>query len=186
MHQTTVAKLEAGSRPTTLDELLALARIFGVDPAALLPSRTDADLRVEYSRALDETARLELTARALKEQIADMESRLAAVEADENEAYERMERLRGLFESTLEEAMAETSDDLAAEAAVLEGEIASLRLQVEAAQAGLGHGDEADAEARRSTYQMEQQIAEKERTLSALRRVPRTRGASDVEHPQAP
>jgi transcriptional regulator with XRE-family HTH domain len=35
MHQTTVAKLELGMRPTGVDEITDIAAIFGVQPAAL-------------------------------------------------------------------------------------------------------------------------------------------------------
>ncbi len=37
MHQTTVAKLEGGTRPIRVNELFALAEIFGLSPAHLLP-----------------------------------------------------------------------------------------------------------------------------------------------------
>lgn len=38
MHQTTVAKLEGGKRPTSVDELVVLSMILGVAPAFLLES----------------------------------------------------------------------------------------------------------------------------------------------------
>lgn len=37
MHQTTVAKLEGGTRPTTVHELLGLVRVLDCEPGQLLP-----------------------------------------------------------------------------------------------------------------------------------------------------
>lgn len=44
MHQTTVAKMESGARPTTVNEVAALAFIFGVPPSALLSDDDVNDL----------------------------------------------------------------------------------------------------------------------------------------------
>jgi transcriptional regulator with XRE-family HTH domain len=60
MHQTTVAKLEAGKRPLRVAETLALAQIFGLHPLAMfyMPFQGE-DHGMEYMRArlrtLDET-----------------------------------------------------------------------------------------------------------------------------------
>ena len=42
LHQTTVAKLEKGRRPTPVDELYALGRVFGLDASSLLYAASDA------------------------------------------------------------------------------------------------------------------------------------------------
>jgi transcriptional regulator with XRE-family HTH domain len=51
MHQTTVAKLEAGKRPLRVAEVFALAQVFGLPPLAMFytPVRGD-DLGMDYMR----------------------------------------------------------------------------------------------------------------------------------------
>lgn len=44
VNQSTIYRLEEGKRPTTVDELAALARIFHVEPHALLDDHEDAAL----------------------------------------------------------------------------------------------------------------------------------------------
>lgn len=51
MHQTTVAKLELGTRPTSIGEILEIAAIFGVTPSELLAPSAEDQLR-QRSREL--------------------------------------------------------------------------------------------------------------------------------------
>ena len=88
LHQTTVAKLEAGNRPVSTDELHALASVLEVEYEHLMPARVS--LRDE-SEAL-RTARL-------TSELAQAEHRLAEQRADEaseeaNRARERAEEAK--------------------------------------------------------------------------------------------
>lgn len=52
MHQTTVAKLEAGTRPTDVGEIAAIAAIFGIQPAVLFEDGPEGGRRRQHWRGL--------------------------------------------------------------------------------------------------------------------------------------
>jgi transcriptional regulator with XRE-family HTH domain len=59
MHQTTIAKIEAGERPVTVGESAALARVLGVDHAGLITNPGASwNRRAELPGALAERVRL--------------------------------------------------------------------------------------------------------------------------------
>jgi transcriptional regulator with XRE-family HTH domain len=52
-HQTTATRLESGDRAITVDDLEALARVFGIRPAALLPTPITTDPCARDQHAYD-------------------------------------------------------------------------------------------------------------------------------------
>lgn len=59
MHQTTVAKMESGSRPTNVGEVAALAAIFGVPIGSVFSADDEVDqMLLRMSEATSEAARL--------------------------------------------------------------------------------------------------------------------------------
>lgn len=76
MHQTTVAKLESGSRPTNVGEVAALAAIFRLSIAALFDRSDDHMTRLKELAAL--AARLS----AMAEERAKLTRRLAALDEE--------------------------------------------------------------------------------------------------------
>lgn len=85
MHQTTVAKLEAGERPIRVNELAALAVILEV---------TAAELIADLSLVPPDVARLEKTLRNLEKTYADLHSEVLSVVAEMAAAEARAAVLR--------------------------------------------------------------------------------------------
>ncbi|MBS2939576.1 helix-turn-helix transcriptional regulator [Nocardioides sp. J2M5] len=95
MHQTTVAKLEAGRRPIRLNELVVLAQILGVSLESLLPkSGAPSPLEAARAEAREKARRVEVltthlnSARAVA---AATEQQLAQAEAEFSDALHRLE-----------------------------------------------------------------------------------------------
>jgi transcriptional regulator with XRE-family HTH domain len=98
MHQTTIAKIEAGERPVTVGEAVALACIVGVSLTALIQHQT-ADPEKEAARealmvAMAEQGRLEREVAGLQETAAATARRLEAAAAELREARARADALR--------------------------------------------------------------------------------------------
>lgn len=80
MHQTTVAKIENGTRPTVVHEVWALAKILDVDYDALLPALTPPDhdpaeeLVREYKETLEAAHETEVSMRKLRNMLRSVES----------------------------------------------------------------------------------------------------------------
>lgn len=81
MHQSTVAKMEAGARPTSVEELGTLAMILRVPAGALLDLSTDAQIQAELAA---HTRRIN----QLGAQLHDLRSKEAAVRVQHEEAQE--------------------------------------------------------------------------------------------------
>ncbi len=99
MHQTTVAKLEGGGRPIRLNEVHALAIIFGVPLAAFLEE--EVEKRVEVGEAAFEVWRLQAKVAEASVSLASAGAELARQTAAHAEAVrsledaqERLEELR--------------------------------------------------------------------------------------------
>lgn len=58
MHQTTITKLESGSRPTDVGEIAALAALFGMPIAALFDSSDAAQMQLELAALASRIAAL--------------------------------------------------------------------------------------------------------------------------------
>lgn len=100
MHQTTVAKIETGSRPTSIREAEALSVIFGMDMVSLL---VDADpelaaARLEVVRLLGELDALRaemLRVEASRVELEHREARTMELLSDAATHVQRLERARG-------------------------------------------------------------------------------------------
>lgn len=86
MHQTTVAKLEAGSRPITVAELGALAFALGVSPMDFFDTRIPDEAEVAL-------ARLRAIEAALQARLAEVESSEAEIRNELIEAVELRESI---------------------------------------------------------------------------------------------
>jgi transcriptional regulator with XRE-family HTH domain len=86
MHQTTLTKLENGSRPTSVGEAAALAAIFGIPMPYLFATMGAADLRVQL-------AGLSHTLDTISEERIKIRERLATLEAEE-------ESVKALYRAT--------------------------------------------------------------------------------------
>lgn len=84
MHQTTIAKLEGGSRPTTVSELASLASVFSV-PLAFFFDETDATRE-----------RLELA--ALAGEISSLTDRQAELGVEHAVVTERLDYMNRMYE----------------------------------------------------------------------------------------
>jgi transcriptional regulator with XRE-family HTH domain len=80
MHQTTVAKMESGARPTTIKELAAIATIFDISVAAL------------FEDPLEETA--------MRQRLAGLAYRLAGISNEKNRLVDRIAELQAEWTST--------------------------------------------------------------------------------------
>lgn len=98
MHQTTVAKLERGNRPTPAEELWALATVFGVDYSDLLPappnSDPDAELMAEYAAAATAVDMHNRRLMELEAQRAVQEEQLAHAQQRMRELAARAQKVR--------------------------------------------------------------------------------------------
>ena len=92
MEQPTVYKLEKGTRPIRVNEIEAVATIFGVDIAELLTPWVDEDHHV---------ARLNLA--KAKSRLDEANKRLESAEAQAAEAQEELERARAAREKAFDE-----------------------------------------------------------------------------------
>jgi len=89
MHQTTVAKLEAGTRPLRVSELVALADILGVKPRGLLsPAPIDKSALLEAEKHLT----------ALTNAVQTAHAHLEMLEGERMEAVNRVLALRAEFD----------------------------------------------------------------------------------------
>ena len=116
LHQTTVAKLESGIRPTNVPEIFALASALGVSYDELLPppvgTQSGGDISVaktaferalstakarvkEADRAREQAIQTQLEADALEEEAKELEQRYFAALRDDNVHRLRAEKLRG-------------------------------------------------------------------------------------------
>jgi len=87
MHQTTIAKLESGVRPTDVDEITAIAAIFGVAPATLFEDVSPETwlrqaLHVYRSRVIQKT-----------EERDRLRARLATLDAELHSALDEYRKL---------------------------------------------------------------------------------------------
>lgn len=100
MHQTTIAKLEAGRRPIRVAETFALAAAFSLDPMALwyLPvkeePRTFASMREDLKKVDDAIAEAEAGMEYQVKQYAFWQERRTRLAAAMNEASRRLQELR--------------------------------------------------------------------------------------------
>jgi transcriptional regulator with XRE-family HTH domain len=79
MHQTTVAKMESGARPTNIKELAAIAMLFDVSIAALFDPAEDA---------------------AMHQKLAVLAYKLAALSDEKNRLVHRLEEISAEWTST--------------------------------------------------------------------------------------
>jgi len=89
MHQTTIAKIEAGQRPVIVGEAVAFARIIGVDLADLVTEPPD-DVSAELAQALAELGSCE---RAEWELAVQAERAQAVLEASRNQHSQAQAKL---------------------------------------------------------------------------------------------
>ena len=94
LHQTSIAKLESGSRPTPLDEVGAIARIFGVDHAALLGAVLFGDSAEDEAVRRLELREIELRQVAITEERDAMKRRHAELDAESKVLTARREQLK--------------------------------------------------------------------------------------------
>lgn len=81
MHQTTLTKLERAARPTTVQELWALATVLDSDPSDLLPPITHREvdsIEIELRAASRQAERARVEVDLAKVQTADAKAREAA------------------------------------------------------------------------------------------------------------
>lgn len=95
MHQTTLAKIESGGRPTSVGELAALATVFEVTAAELLAVDTPSD----YAMLAAIASRITMQERELAALVERQETLRAQIAADKD-AYEahRVASVRSMFE----------------------------------------------------------------------------------------
>lgn len=93
MHQTTVAKCEAGDRPVTIGEAVQFARILGVDLAALTAESQpeDAEMNEAMAHAMVQLKFARAEVLAIRRRVMDDVTRLAGhkLQLDNAEAFER-------------------------------------------------------------------------------------------------
>ena len=87
MHQTTVAKMESGSRPTTITELAALAQVFRVPIHSLLPATGG-----EVSATQVKVAELAMQVNALTASVAALEEELVMARRRERALVNEFDR----------------------------------------------------------------------------------------------
>ena len=91
MHQTTLAKLESGVRPTSVDELVALGALLNVDPRDLIRVPADQGAEREVGEAMlalqEVTAEMEEINREM-EALARRREALTPVQAERKEKYQ--------------------------------------------------------------------------------------------------
>lgn len=91
MHQTTVAKLEGGNRPTTVGELSAIASIFGIPIAALFDTYETQDY-AELATLANRLAGLAADKTKLAERLTALDAEYASVQAQYDDLQQRVER----------------------------------------------------------------------------------------------
>ena len=82
LHQTTIAKMEGGARPTTINELWALALVFDVDYADLMPALGRMGSREELEAARRRLSRANDRRQAAAEELASAEIELGRAAKD--------------------------------------------------------------------------------------------------------
>lgn len=92
MHQTTVAKLEAGGRPTSMDELIALSGIFGVPPGELVQVPAPTELAAEVRSALTVLQAVNDEIKAVNLGIAKLYARRKRLKTDRGQALQTYQR----------------------------------------------------------------------------------------------
>lgn len=114
MHNTTVAKIEAGERDIKLDEAAALAELYGISLDALLgrTSRTQRSLTYALSALLDAvfTSHTELkrNARALHDRLDDIPSRFegyATIAGQARKAFEYVDAAQTVLSDLAEQIL---------------------------------------------------------------------------------
>lgn len=129
MHQTTVAKMENGARPTSVDELVLVARVLGVRPADLTPpedpDRENVRGRLAELKAInDEIRQRRATVEAITEGLEELIARREAATTDFFDAlrgsqavvlpiWERAEIVHTLAEMQRADEAAMTVEELA-------------------------------------------------------------------------
>lgn len=102
MHQTTLAKLEGGVRPTVAHEIWALARAFGVDYSDLLPPLADEPGDVARARRDFDEAKLRLE--DFTSEIANNERNMAHLELLQEQAANDLMTARQRLDDALDAA----------------------------------------------------------------------------------
>ncbi|MGV0807053.1 helix-turn-helix transcriptional regulator [Mycolicibacterium setense] len=91
MHQTTVAKLEGGNRPTTIGEATTIAAIFGMPVAGLFDTYEAQDY-AELAALANRLAALAAEKAKLTERLTALDSEYSSAEAQYNALQQRVER----------------------------------------------------------------------------------------------
>lgn len=88
IYQSTVTKIEAGTRPTTAAEVSALARIFRLPAGALFDFSDDEDEAIaELARRAEHLTALAAEAARLTAELAELETERREVQAQWDDAY---------------------------------------------------------------------------------------------------
>jgi transcriptional regulator with XRE-family HTH domain len=87
MHQTTVAKIEAGDRPVSVGEAVRLAGVFGVAMDALL---TEPAVDDERQRAIAELVDAQVAIRSLEHEVAERQKALDRAQILRDDAFGRL------------------------------------------------------------------------------------------------
>jgi transcriptional regulator with XRE-family HTH domain len=96
MHQTTIAKIEAGQRPVIVGEAVALARIIGVDLAALVTEPAAPDSR-ELANAKAALAAAERDVDSQRHQVAERAAILASAQEQLDRAQAALQGAQDRF-----------------------------------------------------------------------------------------
>jgi transcriptional regulator with XRE-family HTH domain len=90
MHQTTIAKLEGGNRPTTIGEVSAIAAIFNIPMAALFDTYEAQDY-ADLATLANQLAALAAERVRLTERLNALEAEYASAQAQYDELQRRVE-----------------------------------------------------------------------------------------------
>lgn len=114
MHQTTIAKLEGGNRPTSIAEASAIAAIFSIPMAALFDSYE--------GESYEQLATLANQLAALAAEKLKLTERLSALDAENASVQRQYDDLQRYVEEEEERARHEAEDDRNWEAFMNSGE----------------------------------------------------------------
>jgi transcriptional regulator with XRE-family HTH domain len=91
MHQTTVAKLEGGNRPTTVGEASTIASIFGIPIGALFETYEAQDY-AELATLANRLTALAADKAKLAERLTALDAEIASVQTQYDDLQQRVER----------------------------------------------------------------------------------------------
>lgn len=103
MGQTTIAKMEAGSRPTTVDELFTLSQVFGVHVTSFMRSTAGEEHLEAVQLALTELQAIKNQIRDINIQITGLQKQrkaLAPLRSDALKKYHAARKAAGLSTDT--------------------------------------------------------------------------------------